>query len=667
MQKVIVFGMLLMLPVVICAQKAPYDTLTIHQIQYVENPTVANQETQYLNDTITVKGFVYHLPRELWVGARWACYLVESLTEPPLPWSGFFVIQDDTTGNAANTMLGFVEEGDEAYFTGRLTTYTGLTQLNILTNPLVPVDVVSYANPMPQPKLLTLADLATHAAGEQWEDLYVRVENVTIVNRSYSSNMAVITDGTATGYIDDYFMIFRRQFDNGINPWPSNGTTLNIQGFTRDVGAEYFTINPRNYGDIEIMTNPPVISSVRRDIGTPTSTDAVMISAKIVDNGTVQEAKLHVSVNWEPFQAIDMIEMAADTFMSQIDPQPDGAYVRYFIKATDNSAESSMVPGDTSKQVYFYVVRNAGLKIKDVQYTYGYSHDASGFVGFPVTLEGVVMTDPTDYINNYYIQEKDSAWSGIWVYDNAHQPAKGDWIRVTGTVQENYYVTRLGNVTAYEVVTPGFGAFAPVPVTTGEINTTGPHGEAYESVLIQVDNLIVTNPFPDSPGNYGEIEIDDGTGPVRVDDAFNACSLNLDSTYSQGDAIERLIGLHYYSFNNYKILPRDSSDIIGHVTGLPDEPEIATLFRLDQNYPNPFNNETRIKFQMADFGPVQITVYNARGQKVRTLFRAQLAPGSYEVTWNGRDDTGNALASGIYFYRLQAGQMVATRKMLFLK
>ena len=90
-------------------------------------------------------------------------------------------------------------------------------------------------------------------------------------------------------------------------------------------------------------------------------------------------------------------------------------------------------------------------------------------------------------------------------------------------------------------------------------------------------------------------------------------------------------------------------------------------FQLAQNYPNPFNPNTMISFSLPHGGPVELAVYNMAGQRVVTLVDGILHAGSHEVVWNGRDDDGNAMASGVYLYRLQAAASVQVKSLLLIR
>lgn len=94
-------------------------------------------------------------------------------------------------------------------------------------------------------------------------------------------------------------------------------------------------------------------------------------------------------------------------------------------------------------------------------------------------------------------------------------------------------------------------------------------------------------------------------------------------------------------------------------------------FLLEQNYPNPFNPSTTIRFHIPATSQVKLEIYNTVGEKVRTLLNEQLAANSYKVVWDGKNDLGEAVGSGIYFMRLSAisnkGYFSDFKKMIFLK
>lgn len=89
--------------------------------------------------------------------------------------------------------------------------------------------------------------------------------------------------------------------------------------------------------------------------------------------------------------------------------------------------------------------------------------------------------------------------------------------------------------------------------------------------------------------------------------------------------------------------------------------------RLIRSFPNPFNAATTIEFELTDPGSVSLKVYNMLGQKVRVLADGEFEPGRHSVTWDGRDAHGTTVASGVYLYRFESGNVSQTRKMILLK
>jgi hypothetical protein len=94
---------------------------------------------------------------------------------------------------------------------------------------------------------------------------------------------------------------------------------------------------------------------------------------------------------------------------------------------------------------------------------------------------------------------------------------------------------------------------------------------------------------------------------------------------------------------------------------------LPAAFSLAQNYPNPFNGSTVIRFSLPRAGEVEAAIYDLVGQQVATLAQGARPAGTHLLTWDGRDDQGRLLASGIYLYRLEAGGFSQSRRMLLLR
>jgi len=133
-----------------------------------------------------------------------------------------------------------------------------------------------------------------------------------------------------------------------------------------------------------------------------------------------------------------------------------------------------------------------------------------------------------------------------------------------------------------------------------------------------------------------------------------------------------------YSINNIPISDTLGDDIVLYLDTFtpegkgPESQAIALLneFTLSQNTPNPFNPVTKIQYRVGNDQMavhVNLEIYNILGQKVRTLVSEPKRSGIHETVWDGKDDNGEEAVSGIYFYRLTAGDFSETKKMLLLR
>lgn len=120
---------------------------------------------------------------------------------------------------------------------------------------------------------------------------------------------------------------------------------------------------------------------------------------------------------------------------------------------------------------------------------------------------------------------------------------------------------------------------------------------------------------------------------------------------------------------DYALSFQEIKDLYDIVTSVDDQSRDYILGKniLYQNYPNPFNNQTIIKYQIKEAGVVFLEIFNVLGQKVRTLLNKEEMSGSYSISWDGRDDFGEYVASGIYFYQLRINNFMLNRKFVILK
>jgi len=105
----------------------------------------------------------------------------------------------------------------------------------------------------------------------------------------------------------------------------------------------------------------------------------------------------------------------------------------------------------------------------------------------------------------------------------------------------------------------------------------------------------------------------------------------------------------------------------GHIVSNDDELAPVVRTELKGNYPNPFNPETTIAYSVKETLPVTIEIYNLKGQKVTTLVNETLVPGNYSIVWKGLDDNNHPVASGVYFFKMNAGKYSSTKKMIMMK
>jgi len=202
-------------------------------------------------------------------------------------------------------------------------------------------------------------------------------------------------------------------------------------------------------------------------------------------------------------------------------------------------------------------------------------------------------------------------------------------------------------------------------IATGDLRwpTTA---EQWGNVTVKVEQATLVEL---NPTNYDLMAIDDGSGRILVDDDSDSLSAYiLPPAGSVFDEVRGWVYHHYGSYDDsstYKLEPLYTYDLVLNTEAV-DQAVVPEGYALG-NYPNPFNPTTRISFRIPEDQAVRLVIYNQLGQVVNTLLDQPLTAGEYQLVWRGLNQAGKPVASGLYFYRLLAGDQQLVRKMTYLK
>lgn len=714
MKTKLILSFLLICAAVSFAQINPYPHVTIRDIQFVPDDSllIGKDASLKLGDTVQVTGVVmvstlvdptFDRRPIMWAGARWQTFLRDTSFSDE--WGGLNIIQNDTTGPNQNSLMDLLDTTMIVTITGVVSEFVPNTQLNVITQ--YPVQFHGDKPTRGEPIELTIDQLNTGTpplhnflTGEKYEGMYVIIRNVITSDRNNTTGTFRINDGNGNQLeIHDQSGYFTRRAHQlrTFDP-PIDGTSIQyIRGVIGHHTGRY-VIRPMYPDDLLIGQSPPAISSVRRDAALISPNQAVSITARIFDldqGGSVTGAQVRYRVNNGERIALNMVENTSDSTWSATIPgvAMDSAFVDYYIWAQDNDGMSSTNPIDTVRGNYFYLVLNRGLTIQDVQYS-PLGSGFSAYNNFFVTVSGLVTADTTDLQGDggsigkrVYIQNGETPWSGIWVFGLAADAlVRGDIVTVNGKVVENFSHTRIDSITSIVVNSTGNPLPAPQVVSTEDIGALikgTVSAEQWEGVLIEYNEITITDDNADGnsgPGgggnsNFGELLVaDDSNVNTRVElqegnhPYHNLWVAGLDTIPGnvrifEGDTFEKLRGILFYSFSNYKLVPRKSDDFVGHVTNIEEiNNTVVNSYDLTQNYPNPFNPVTTIQYSIPEAGFVEIKIFNILGQEVATLVNIEQSSGSYKVIFDA-----NKLSSGIYLYQIRVNNYQLTKKMILMK
>jgi hypothetical protein len=248
----------------------------------------------------------------------------------------------------------------------------------------------------------------------------------------------------------------------------------------------------------------------------------------------------------------------------------------------------------------------------------------------------------------------------VWRLINGQESNESSWIQLTDATinQLNYTDATWSNLSE------GTYKWAIKAVYTGNVLSTPTFSNTLITPEIFFGTLsgIVRNSSTNTPISGATIS---SGGYSAISDAGGNYSLLL----PQGNDAVQCVASGYQPATQNVIIAAGQQytlNFLLEVTSVSD-PQAAVTTELLGNYPNPFTGSTLLSFTVKEPTAVQVDIFNIKGQVVRTLVNESKNNGIYKVTWDGKDQEGNKVSSGIYYYKMNAGTYTSTRKMILMK
>jgi hypothetical protein len=634
------------------------------------------------------------------------------------PWESIIVMGVETGTNQPNAAIVAAQAGDILEMTVVVSEFAGLIQLTPISNQAVSLVGQTTAPTFRTISAGTIQDQNRQnilTTGEQWEGAYVELQNMAVSSVSIFSggSRCEFTIEDASGnqvLVADRYLPMVLAGIPTVNPnspdsvgsliAPSIGTQFNhVRGliFQDENGcagggafAGGYEINPFDSTDLDQAASPPNISNVSRNPLVPNASQSVTVTADIEDfDGTVTSATLYYSADTSTalnlFQSVSMTNTSGIEYSGTIPAFPLDSIVRYYIEATDDSATT------TASDVEYYTVRPNGATIMDIQFVLNATQDdASPLEGDTVTVTGIVTASyQTGDLGYLYIQDPSATeYAGVFVEGggvSVFALNRGDEVTVTGVVVEQFGFTKLAAISA--TATSNTGTITATTLDPSDAALFGSNGasvndacEPYEGMLVRFENPMMAGQVWVINPNRGFGEYTVGSGQTASNSARvlagrqdgTSAQSSLDVSYISDTAqyganlnvtpiqvntatsMDFLEGMMYYSFNNFKITPRNNADF-GNIVVSIDELYSAPSFEMNM-YPNPAQDRVYIQIdEDLDFNILDIEVFDLNGRRV---IYTQTAVAQTSLNLAG-------LEKGVYIVKMTTrGQVVNNSKLI---
>lgn len=578
------------------------------------------------------------------------------------PYSGILAYRAGTFP-AYDNSGDAVAVGDLIDVRGRYADFAGLAEIDVPT-----LSKVGTVTP-PAPVLLPVDSLKTNnPRSEQWEGVLIKVQNVKVssVNTTFRNWYFRQYDGPAGGQVDT-LGAYEKMISGQVTP-QTGDSLLSVTGVL-DYAFNERRIAPRNDADIVFKSPAP-----------PPVPTLAYASAE-------NKIKVRFNVPLTASTATTLANYSLSTFQSITAATYDDP-----TKTVTLTVGTNMTPSTTPHVLSMSNIRNSQNVIMSGTQTASFiggvatlafvqtpksGSDSSQVVNQQVSVRGIVTeTTGVDFpssIGGFYMQQRGSTQYGaIFVFGSPLTPVRGDSVFVSGQVIE-FGVGPETEITSVDEVTV-LGSRPPMaPVAVSLANASGSNpteAEKYEGMLIKISGVRnLTQAGPGVPFDISQSLA--GSDTLRVDDLAIE-----ESAYIpwRGDLLD-VTGIVRYSGSlpfrrlqprNWSEPPTGDIHVVSKAA-VSDAPPAVLATRLLQNQPNPFNPTTSIHFSLAEEGRASLCIYDVKGTLVRTLLDAVAPAGRHELVWDGLTSSGERAGTGLYFYRLVAGNTVETRKMVLLK
>lgn len=606
---------------------AQFPLVGITDIQFKDDAALGAEDdlSAYDGDTVRIQGVVTFNPCDYALsstGSRMGTFLQDPDADqfagihvlidwPAIGWTDLESLND------ATLFVDNFQVGNIVECTGIVNTFEGNTQFLLLP---IETEIIGFSS-MPLPDEHEIAEFMVSDGaggqvintldGEKYEGKYVEFTNVYVTDVVPSGLRwfwYLQDDAGNKIQIRDMSGHFRNDtYDDECNIWaggaagetntplaytpPAIGTNLAyVRGVILEFTAEtQYAIAPLLLTDIgPSLASPPVITDITRTPVLATSSETVTVSATITDiDGTVASADLYYSygIGSTDWNLAVMSNVGGSTWSADIPgPGIDSTYVNYYIEAFDNDGNNISNP--TAAAPNTYIVYDGGInsivQIQNTPFPSGSSIWANDSIA-DMDIEAIVTATTRTYdLGLVAVQEGSGAYEGIFIKsvpgDGTDALFRGDKIHITAAkVIEEFGVTKLSNIT-YTLISQ----MNDLPTYVTGINPLDVDAKIYaatepwEGMMVKFDNAFVTSNNADAAtgGAFGEWRVNSSNTPevgMRCDDYSYEINFEFGvDTLTMGENLTYIQGLMYYSFGNWKLLPRDKNDIEGYTTTYPN-------------------------------------------------------------------------------------------------